>query len=75
MQDYRSIKNYSNEHIEQVRKKFSTEVERDSTQFEDQDVSLVQSDDWSVCRFLFIHQNHVDCNEISLSASDSNSIF
>jgi hypothetical protein len=55
--DYRCVKSYSPDAIERVREKFLIEVDKDPTQFEVEDIELVQTDEWTVCRFLFIHQN------------------
>lgn len=57
MKNFRNIKNYSPEAIESVREKFFLEVDKEPNQFEAEDIELVQTDDWTVCRFLFIHQN------------------
>lgn len=58
MKNYRSVKSYSPDAIDRVREKFLKEVDRDSSQFELEDIELVQIDNWAVCRFLFIHQNN-----------------
>ena len=57
---YRCLQDYSLESIEKVRDKFSEEVQRDPSQFEPEDVLLVESDEWTVCRFLFIHQGVIE---------------